>query len=240
VTPIEGEIQRYRMEFTPGSGGWIKVASRGEWVAHADHLAEVERLEARIQELEPKLKRKHALLMYAVDGLTAADELADAVEKELFERSIKSEPPGYGWRFAKPDSDTMGFAAAAYRQAGIQTSDEGAGTSNGPETDRLTDRLASPSSVDPAGIQGEARDSGDRMSQTWQLGFDAGHSKAIEGRSASGVADADLVTVTLTREEAKVLTYADHVVDCDEALSDTYDRAYDKLTAALSEGKEGS
>ena len=43
------------------------------------------------------------------------------------------------------------------------------------------------------------------------------------------------VTVTLSREEAKVLLMADHHVECDEKLEALQDSALDKLSAALTQ-----
>ena len=38
------EIQRYKMEFAPGSGGWIKQTARGELVLFTDHEAAIEQV----------------------------------------------------------------------------------------------------------------------------------------------------------------------------------------------------
>ena len=43
------EIKRYKMEFAPGSGGWIKQTARGELVLFTDHEAAIEQVLADVK-----------------------------------------------------------------------------------------------------------------------------------------------------------------------------------------------
>jgi hypothetical protein len=43
------DIKRYKMEFAPGSGGWIKQTARGELVLFTDHEAAIEQVLADVK-----------------------------------------------------------------------------------------------------------------------------------------------------------------------------------------------
>ena len=70
------EIQRYKMEFAPGSGGWIKQTARGELVLFTDHEAERAENLATIDFLNKELRS-------AVDALADAEaRIEGLVHKE--------------------------------------------------------------------------------------------------------------------------------------------------------------
>jgi hypothetical protein len=100
------DIKRYKMEFAPGSGGWIKQTARGELVLFTDHEAAIEKLNVEIAgkgreiaRLDAALAEKQQVLADAKAriegipneyGLPPHTEYADGVAREAFRHGINA------------------------------------------------------------------------------------------------------------------------------------------------------